>query len=236
MPYIKTKALIIGKMPYKEHDKTLKLLLEDGRRIEAKIRKARDTGSKWGAVTEPVALIEVEVYERAGRFTITGISIDKFYQSKDYPSMVAQEFVAEIIEKTTPYAFCEEEIFDVAKSAFDELETFDKLTACTKFLLETLRIHGYNLNVSSCSGCGAGIDSDCFFDLATGSTVCKNCKTAHSIRFPMAAVEAVRQLEDHDLSESMRPQMAKGLIELMLRIVSARFDARINTSLHLKSI
>jgi DNA repair protein RecO len=236
MPYIKTKALIIGKMPYKEHDKTLKLLLEDGRRIEAKIRKARDTGTKWGAVTEPVALIEVEIYERAGRFTITGISIDKFYESKDYASMVAQDFVAEIIEKTTPYGFCEEEIFGIAVTTFDDLERFDKLTTCARFLLETLRVHGYNLNVSSCSGCGTGIESDCHFDLATGSTVCKNCLTAYSIRFPMTAVEAVKKLEENGASVTLHPQMSKGLIELMLRIVSARFDAKINTSLHLKAI
>lgn len=236
MPYIKTKALIIGKKLHKEHDKNLLLLLEDGRKIEAKIRKARDTSAKWGAVTEPVSCVEVDVYERAARFTITGIDIVKFYGQSLYKLMVAQEFICEVVDKTTPYSHPEEELFDTAIKALDALETSDLGTTIAWFLFEILRINGYPLHVDTCVSCGASIDADACFDLSTGSAVCRSCKTANSINFPYTAVQAVRKLECDECNADIPQKMALGLIKLELRILTARFETNLGTSLHVLSL
>jgi DNA repair protein RecO len=236
MPYIKTKALIIGKKLHKEHDKNLSLLLEDGRRIEAKIRKARDTTAKWGSVTEPVSNVEVDIYDRAGKYTITGIENIKYYSQASYSLMVAQEFVCEAIEKTTAYAHPEDGLFDTALSALDAIENGKARIAVVWFLLELLQIHGYPVHVHSCLFCGAKIDSDCHFDVSTGSTVCKSCRTANCISFPMSAVKAVIELENNGLKAELPEKMARGLTKLMTRILSARFDANLATSLHVQNI
>lgn len=236
MPYIKTKALIIGKKLHKEHDKNLLLLLEDGRKIEAKIRKARDTSAKWGAITEPVSCVEVDVYERAARFTITGIDIIKFYGQSSYKLMVAQEFICEVIDKTTPYSHSEEELFGTAVKALDALEISDLGTTIAWFLFEILRVNGYPLHVDTCVSCGANIETDACFDVATGSTVCRGCRTATSINFPYTAVSAVRKLEIEECKADIPKKMIQGLIKLELRILSARFDTNLRTSLHVLSL
>ncbi|NTU61098.1 MAG: DNA repair protein RecO [Caldiserica bacterium] len=236
MPYIKTKALIIGKKLHKEHDKNLLLLLEDGRKIEAKIRKARDTSAKWGAITEPVSYVEVDVYDRAGRYTVTGIDIVKYFGQSSYKLMVAQDFICEVLDRTTPYTQAEEELFEVALKAFDALEKFDLGTTIAWFLLEILRINGYPLHVETCVACGAEILNDACFDVATGSAVCRCCKTANSINFPYAAVQAVRNLGCEGCTADIPQKMALGLIKLELRILMARFETNLATSLHVLSL
>ena len=236
MPYVKTKALIMGKKPVKEHDKLLTLLLEDGRRIEAKIRKARDTASKWGSVTEPVSLVEVEVYDRAGRYTITGINIEKYYGGLDYNRMVAQEFVCEVIDKTTAYSFAENELFDLACRTFDALVSSFVPIVIASFMQEILAILGYPMHVSSCLFCADEITTDAYFDVSTGSVVCPKCKTENCIRFPLSAVSAVKELESKGFQADLPDKMCKGLIQLELRIIAARFETNLSTSLHLLAI
>lgn len=236
MPYIKTKALIIGKKLHKEHDKNLLLLLEDGRKIEAKIRKARDTSAKWGSVTEPVSEVEIDIYDRAGKYTITGIENINYFSQLSYELMVCQEFICETIDKTTPYAHHEDGLYELARQTMENLESLSKKEVLVCYLFNLLHLHGYNVHVHSCICCGSSIENDSYFDIQTGSTVCKNCKNAHCISFPLSAVNALKAIEDEGYNTKLPDKMSKGLLKLLLRILSSRFEVSFATSLHVQNI
>jgi DNA repair protein RecO len=150
--------------------------------------------------------------------------------------MVAQEFVCEVIDRTTPFSHQEDELFEVALKTLDNLRNDNIGCSVAWFLYHVLRIHGYPLHVDYCATCGKHIESDASFDVSLGSVVCRDCRTADCIAFPLTAVTAVKTFDNPCINECLPKKMVQGIIKLELRILCSRFDAKIGTSLHIQSL
>ncbi len=236
VPYLKKEAIILSKAAVGEHDKRLTLLLDDGRLIEAKVRRARDVASKWGSVTEPVSHVRLELYERGNHFTITGIALVSYMSSiyRSFESCVVADYMIELVSLCTPFGCPETGLFDLVLSSFEAANDplTPPLSALASYMLTYLSILGYSLNLNFCHVCGAPIEGDCFFDVACGSVVCGNCAGRGLVRLPFFALSAMRGLiEGADIE--MPPKLAKGIVTLLSRVYKDRFEACPKSSLHI---
>ena len=240
MAYTNHEALIIGKTPTAEHDKILNLLLEDGRRVEAKIRKARDTSAKWTSITEPVSLVELELYEKANRFTITSINLLEYFDGiySDFIHCVASDYIFELIQGCTPYGCAEIGLFEITLESYRFLakKELEPLSVLASYLLDFSNILGYGTNFYTCKTCGVRVESNCGFDVKTGQVVCSGCKLAQHLNIPDYALKAIQALGTSYTNRlDLNPKLAFGVITLLERVIKDRFDFVPKSSYHLTS-
>ncbi|HOO97750.1 MAG TPA: DNA repair protein RecO [Caldisericia bacterium] len=236
MRHFKTNAIIYATKSFKDHDKFLSLMQEDGRRIDAKIRKARHTNTKWGSLTEPVSVVSLMLYEKSNHYTVTGISLIEHFESidKDYKKMLACEVIAETINNTTPYGVAEDGNFDIVYDIFSILDnTNDAILTINIFFSKIILAAGYSIDLDYCGVCGSSIDNDCYFDVELGSTLCNNCHTPNRISLPNFARLALKDIIGGKLSTYDKKLMI-GINILLERIVEHHFGFRSRCSLHLR--
>lgn len=236
VPYLKKEAIILSKITIGEYDKKLILLLDDGRLIEAIIRRARDVASKWGSVTEPYSHVQLELYERNNHFTITGIALLLYYSSiyRSFQCCVVADYIVETITLCTPLGCPETGLFNLVLSSLKGLNEsiILPLSILISYMLNYLSILGYGLNLSYCHVCNKQIEDDCFFDVGYGSVVCSHCSYNGLLKIPFFAISVMRKLIEGDKVE-MPSKLAKGLITLLSRIYLNRFDVQPKSSLHI---
>lgn len=240
MGYFKSTGIIFDTKPTGEHDKYLELILEDGRRISAKIRKARHTKSKWGAVAEPVTVAKFELYEKQNRFTVTGISSQEqlLIISNSFEKAIASKYVAEMITGTTPYDISEPGTFEITLDVFKKInESKNVLVTVNEFLAEIINAAGYPIETRYCLVCGDEIKGDCRFSIAECSTICENCSTINQVKFPGFAREGLSKICGCEGDNfNMDKKLLLGLHELLERIIYTHFNFKPRTSLHLRSL
>lgn len=241
MPYTKHKALVIGRTLKGDCDKTLLLVTDDGRKLEATIRKARDSSSKWACVTEPVCEVEVELYMRKHKATIVSLQLANFYSniSKSLSSAVAEAMIFELLNSILPIDMPEDMLYENLSTAYKllNLQTANHLSVLAWFIYGFLYGIGYQLSMENCQVCGSKITGDAYFDVKKGSAICAGCVTRGNIHLPDFARKAIGALE-YVTPEglSFDPKLSKGIIELFARVIQNRFDVTLKTSLHVKTL
>lgn len=241
MPYTKHNALIIGRTLKGDCDKTLLIVTDDGRKLEATIRKARDGTSKWACITEPVCEVEVELYMRKHKATIVSLKLVNFFSNitKLPSSAVAEAMIFEIVKSILPIDVPEENLYKSLLKAYSLLNNSgdNHLSVLAWFIFGFLYGIGYQVSMDFCSTCSEIIQGDAYFDINRGSAICKNCVSRGNINLPEFARKAISVLEYvKPEGLSFDPKLSKGIIELFSRIIQNRFDVTLKTSLHVKTL
>ena len=241
MPYTKHCAIIVGRTLKGDSDKNLLLVLDDGRKVEASIRKARDSFARWSCITEPVSLVEVELYAKKNKNTIVSMQLKRFYANipKNITSALAEALIFELIESMLPFDIPENCLFDSLNKTYQllNMSSQNHFSVLVWFMSDFLSVMGYHLQTNSCQLCGSKIDSDCFFDIKRGSVLCHECSSKGMIPLPNFARKAISVLEFVEPDGlSFDDKLAKGLIELFSRVIHNRFDINLKTSLHIKAL
>lgn len=241
VPYTKHKALLIGRTLKGDCDKTLLIVTEDGRKLEATIRKARDSTSKWACVTEPVCEVEVELYMRKHKATIVSLQLLKFFSNipKTPSSAVSEAMIFEIVNAILPIDVPEDNLYESLRKTYNILNnpSENHLSVLAWFIFGFLFGIGYQLSMENCQVCGEKIEGDSYFDIKKGSAICASCVSRGNIHLPDFARKAISALEYVSPDGlSFDPKLSKGIIELFTRIIQNRFDVTLKTSLHVKTL
>ncbi len=240
MGYEKIRAIIFDTKPTGEHDKYLEMITEDGRRISAKIRKARHTNSKWGARTEPVTIVDLELYEKQSRYTVTGISSAENFPaiSEDYEKLVASKYISEVIIGTTPYDVPEEDTFQITAETFKKLAVSENvLLTVNEFLARIIISAGYPFELEYCPVCGEKVSGQTKFSLEECSVVCLTCTSQKLIKLPDHARIALQKIcyEDSNILD-VNKKLLTGIHTLLERLIYHRFNCKPRSSLHLRGL
>lgn len=241
MGYSKATAIIFDSSPTGEHDKYLEMIMEDGRRVSAKIRKARHTKSKWGASAEPVSVVGVQLYEKQSRLTVTGISVEESFDGirETFERSVASAYIAEVIKSSTPYGVPENDTFDITVDTFRSLaQSDDVMLTVNTFLATIIQSAGYAIELDYCCGCGRKVEGDRRFSVDAVSVVCPECRALGVIRVPEFAVIAIRRLcagEDVAPGE-MKEKLSAGINMFFERIIEGKFNFKPRSSLRLRGL
>lgn len=241
VPYVKHKALLIGRTLKGDCDKTLLLVTDDGRKLDAAIRKARDASSKWACITEPVCEVEVELYMRNHKATIVSLKLINFFSNipNTPSSAVAEAMIFEIVKTILPEDVPEDNLYESLQKTYSLLNNSNEnhLSVLAWFVFGFLYGIGYQLSMETCPTCGESIKGDAYFDIKKGSAICKNCVSRGNINLPEFARKAIKALEYVNPDGlSFDQKLSKGIIELFSRIIQNRFDVTLKTSLHVKTL
>lgn len=172
---VKTEAIVLRSIDYKDNDKMLTLFSPELGKISAGIKGVKKPTSKLNFAAQPFCFAEYVLAEKGGRYTVTGAYLhESFYGLR--------------LDIVRFYAACT--ALDVCRSVAMENESYHRsflaLLTCLKelslgegdcaealigFLLCVLRECGYPIDLSYLEECDGDIGDRLFFDFSDGKFV-----------------------------------------------------------------
>ncbi len=169
---VKTDAIVIRSVDYKDNDKILTLFSPTLGKITAGIRGVKKPKAKLNFAAQPFCFAEYVLAERAGRYTVIGAYMhESFYALRcDVVRFYAACAAAEICGEISPENDVREGTFIALIECLKTLSFTDDdaAEALVSFLLAALYESGYPIDLGFLEECDGDVGERLWFDFADG--------------------------------------------------------------------
>lgn len=173
---LKTEAVVIRSVKYKDYDKMLTLFTKDRGLMSVSVRGAQRMKSQLAALSTPFVTGEFVIAQRVGVQSLRAGSIEKTrYALRESPAHLS---CAALAAQLCCYAVQPEEanegMYALVDAFFDRLQDHEPdakgLLLC--FLMRFVDMLGLGMSLDRCAACG-GLLKDARFDFELGGLVCR---------------------------------------------------------------
>lgn len=184
MSLLKLTGFVLKTRAWGEGDKLATFFTKEKGKIFGVVRGARKPKSHWGGALEPLTLLDLQIYEKGGRHTLTQCQILKSFKSlrqATFPGSTAL-FLLELVDKLTAEEDPNPEAFNQMEMALGALEEgFPPLSVSISFILKFLSLLGFWPLMDVCSSCGKKLYGSVYiFNPKSGGLICPDCKDSLS--------------------------------------------------------
>ncbi|MCR4429336.1 MAG: DNA repair protein RecO [Caldiserica bacterium] len=184
MPLFKTTGFVLKTKSWGEGDKLATFFTREKGKIFCLVRGARKPKSHWGGALEPMTLLDLMIYEKGGRHTLTQCQIIKSFKvlrQSSVPGSTAL-FLTELVDKLTAEEDPNPELFNQLELALSAMENgFPPLSVSLSFTLKFLNLLGFWPLMDVCASCGKRIEGGMnTFNPKSGGLICPDCKSSLS--------------------------------------------------------
>lgn len=169
---IKTEAIVLQSIDYKDNDKLLTLFSPSLGRITAGIRGVKKPKAKLAFSAQPFCFAEYILAEKGGRYTVTNAYLHESFFSlrcdivRFYAACAMAEICLAILYENEDYEGLFVALIEGLKAL--ALTEDDAAEAVISFVLVALRESGYPLDLGFLEECGGDIGEKLWFDFADG--------------------------------------------------------------------
>ena len=169
---VKTQAIVLQTIDYKDNDKILTLFSPELGKITAGIRGVKKPKARLSFAAQPFCFAEYVLAEKGGRYTVTGAYLHESFFSlrTDIVRFYAACALAEICRAILPENERYENLFIGLIEALKSLSLAedDPAESVIGFLLIALRESGYPIDLSYLEACDGDIGDKIWFDFSDG--------------------------------------------------------------------
>lgn len=169
---VKTEAIVLQSIDYKDSDKLLTLFSPTLGRITAGIRGVKKPKAKLAFSAQPFCFAEYILAEKGGRYTVTNAYLHESFFAlrydivRFYAACAMAEICLAILYENETYEGLFVALIEGLKAL--ALDDTDSAEAVLTFTLVALRESGYPLDLSFFEECGGDIGEKLWFDFADG--------------------------------------------------------------------
>lgn len=169
---IKTEAIVLQAIDYKDNDKLLTLFSPELGKFTAGIRGVKKPKARLAFAAQPFCFAEYVLAEKGGRYTVTGAYLHESFFSlrtdidRFYAACAAAEVCRTILPENEHYENLFIGLIESLKAL--SLAEDDAAESVISFLLIALRESGYPLDLSYLEECDGDIGEKLWFDFADG--------------------------------------------------------------------
>ncbi|MBR2646348.1 MAG: DNA repair protein RecO [Clostridia bacterium] len=169
---IKTDAIVLQTVDYKDNDKLLTLFSPSLGKITAGIRGVKKPTAKLAFSAQPFCFAEYVLAEKGGRYTVTGAYLHESFFSlrydivRFYAACAATEVCKTILVENEEYDGLFIGLIECLKSL--SLTDEDAALPVIGFILIALRESGYPIDLGYLEECDGDIGDKLWFDFADG--------------------------------------------------------------------
>ena len=200
--HITTRGLVLREVAYKEADKILTILTEEGGKRTVKARGCRRKGSALAASSQLLTWSDMTLFEYRERFNLHEAStLEEFRGLRgDLEKLALGSYFAEATEAAAQEGVPQPELLSLILNSLYALDRLDKPAALVKaaFELRLLCEAGYEPMAECCAVCGAVEPEEPRLDLSQGTLHCAHCHegSGGGISMPLtpAALGALRYI------------------------------------------
>ena len=169
---VKTEAIVLQSIDYKDSDKLLTLFSPTLGRITAGIRGVKKPKAKLAFSAQPFCFAEYILAEKGGRYTVTNAYLHESFFAlrydivRFYAACAMAEICLAILYENETYEGLFVALIEGLKAL--ALDDTDSAEAVLTFTLVALRESGYPLDLGFLEECGGDIAEKLWFDFADG--------------------------------------------------------------------
>ncbi|MBQ3234991.1 MAG: DNA repair protein RecO [Clostridia bacterium] len=230
-------AIVLKSVDYKDNDKILTLYSLEKGKITAGIKGVKKSGAKLKFASEPFALCEYVLAERAGRYTVIGATyIDTFFNlrlslEKYYTSSVILETLNLLTGENEP----DHDLFTLAINAVKHVNyQSGELTALNSFLLNFINLLGYGIQKINCNGCDCKIDGRVFFSSRFAEFYCSSCRIDDAMEITLETYEALSSIFNKSIEDAVKVTLPRTAEVKLLKFLTYYLQTK--TEVNVKSI
>ena len=209
MEEIKTKGIIIKATDFKDSDKLVTIFSAELGLIRARVRGVKKAGAKLAFAVQPFAFVEFLLIKNKDFYTvINATSIDQFFNiTLDFDNYIFMLGCLEVCEKTVRENDPHDELFLLLINSLKCVCYGDvpSMYVFIKFMLEALKILGFNLELKKCACCGGGLNEKFFgFSYDFNGLICAKCGNKNDFLELSASENAILRKIDMTSLEDLK--------------------------------
>lgn len=227
-------AIVLKSVDYKDNDKILTLYSLEKGKITAGIKGVKKSGAKLKFASEPFALCEFVLAEKAGRFTVTGATyIDSFFNlrlnlKKYYASSVILETMNYLTGENEP----DHDVFTLCVNAVKHINYQEnEIVTLNAFLLNFINALGYGIQTLNCNGCGCKIDGRVFFSSRFAEFYCSSCKVDDCKEITLETYNALYQIFNKTVEQAVKENIPHASQIKLFKFLTYYLGLKTETSL-----
>lgn len=224
---IKTDAIVLQTVDYKDNDKILTLFSPSLGKITAGAKGVKKNTAKLAFAAQPFCFAEYVLAEKGGRYTVTSAYLhESFFALRTdilrfYAACAAIEVVRTILQENEEYDGLFIALVECLKSlAFSAADVGETLIT---FLLVALRESGYPIDLGFLEENDGAMRERLWFDFANGQfTVFENC--ARGERASVSTYHTLRQCAGLEYDASMTQGGRKRALRLLKAYLTDKME------------
>lgn len=180
MDEVKVKGIVIKATDFKDSDKIVTIFSAELGLIRARVRGVKKDKAKLAFAVQPFAFVEFMLNSKGGFYTvINATSIDQFFNiTIDFDNYIFMMACLEVCEKTVKENDIQQELFLLLLNSLKQV-CYDGTSAILvfiKFMLDSLKVLGFALEVENCACCGEKLSNKLFaFSYDFNGMLCAKC-------------------------------------------------------------
>ena len=227
---IKTEAIVLQAIDYKDNDKLLTLFSPTLGRITAGARGVKKPKAKLAFSAQPFCFAEYVLAEKGGRYTVTGAYLHESFFSlrydivRFYAACAAAEICLAILYENETYEALFIALIECLKSL--ALSEDDPAEAVASFCLIALRESGYPIDLAFLEECDGDIGERLWFDFADGKfTTFDRCVNGE--RASLSTYHTLRKCAGLTYSETALEGGKKRALRLLKAYLSEKTEIKL---------
>lgn len=234
--YIKTNALVLREVPYKESSRILTVLTAEHGKLTVNARGAKRKGSKIAASVEPLSYSEMTLFAERGRYTLTEArAIELFEGLTDELELFSLgAYFAEALEAVSDEDMPSPELLSLGLNALYALSRKRAPQELVKaaFELRLAALSGFEPLLGHCSVCMRPDPVAPVFDVAGGVLSCRDCAgeiTGEIFRPSAGTLEAMRHIINADPKKIYSFTVGENTLRQLGRICESYLTTQLGT-------
>ena len=227
---IKTEAIVLQSIDYKDNDKLLTLFSPTLGRITAGAKGVKKQKAKLSFAAQPFCFAEYVLAEKGGRYTLTGAYLHESFFSlrydivRFYAACALAEICLAILYENETYESLFIGLIESLKAL--ALAEDDPAEAVAGFALIAVRESGYPIDLGYLEECGGYIGDKLWFDFADGKfTTFERCVQGE--RASLSTYHTLRKCAGLDYREEALSGGRKRALRLLRAYLSEKTEARL---------
>lgn len=196
-----TNALVLRSVDYKEADKILTLLTQEGGKLTASARGCRRKNSPLAAGCQLLCWSEMVLMERQGRWQVKEAGTLREFRGvqADLEKLALACYLSEVTENLALEDLPSPELLSLMLNSLHALDKMSKPLELVKgaFELKAMCLAGYEPMLEGCAVCGAEQPTEPRFHLREGMLHCAACKAGIGDGVSMPLDPFVHQAMSH---------------------------------------
>ena len=229
---IKTEAIVLQSIDYKDNDKLLVLFSPTLGKITAGIKGVKKPKAKLAFASQPFCFAEYVLAEKGGRYTVTSAYLhESFFELRldafrYFAGCSALETVRELSVENEAFTGCFVALIECLKTLCLTGENAEE--ALISFLLVALRESGYPIDLGYEEECDRDIGERLFFDFADGRFApFERCTDGE--RASVSTYQVLRKCAGLSYNESQLDGGRKRALRLLKVFLQRKTDGKFDT-------
>ncbi len=229
---IKTDAIVLRAVDYKDNDKILTLFSPSLGKITAGIRGVKKPTAKLAFSAQPFCFAEYVLAERGGRYTVTGAYLHEgFFElrtdlTRFYAACAAAEVCYSVSQENERYDGLFIALIECLKGL--SLAEADVADTVISFLLVALRESGYPLDLSYLEECDGDVGEKLWFDFSDGRFASRD-RCIQGERASLSTYHTLRKCDGLTYDEACLAGGKKRALRLLRAFLAEKTEERVES-------